>query len=111
MSREISAFARELGMDEITIRTQLQRGYRRNQLSLIYAGSDTPEKVAGEAIEASIKRHYEQYGRLPCGEDLRVVDGTDQKAIRKYEHEVWRSFQFETGTDGDSLVSGGGFVE
>lgn len=108
MSRTIAQFAREIGEDEITIRTQIQRGYRLPDLELIYGKRDSPARVAGEAKEAAIRRHYAMHKRLPCGEELRVVNGRDPEAVKRYEHDVWKAFQFETGTDGDSLVSGGG---
>jgi len=106
MSRSIAQFARSIGVDEVTVRSQVNRGYRFKDLELIYGRPDSAAKVAGEAIEAGIRRHLRKYGTLPCGGPIRVCNGKSPKAVRQYEHDVWRSFQFETGTNGDSLMSG-----
>lgn len=107
MSRSVAQFAREIGVDEVTVRVMLARGYSREDVRLLHGDASLPENVAGEAVEASIRRYYKQHGKLPCGEGLRVVDGKSKQAVAKYEHDCWLDFQFNTGTDGDSLLSGG----
>jgi len=108
MSRAVAQFAREAGVDEIVVRSHLLRGYSSADIELIHSPHQSAARAAGDAIEAGVRRHYRKYGVLPCGEPLRVCSGKSQQSVEAYQKDVWRSFQFETGTDGDALIQGGG---
>jgi hypothetical protein len=105
-ARMVQVASREVGGGselEIAIRVGLERGYKLSDLLRIHAPDGSAQRLIGDGIEASVRRHVARTKRLPCGEPVRIDP-------RQNERDTWLAFQFETGTKGDSLVTGASYV-
>lgn len=93
---QIARFCMRTGINEVRVRSMMQRGYRWSDIELLFGTSDesVARRAAGEAIEAAIRKQVARTGMLPCGEPVRINQA-------KMERETWEAFQFETGTKGD----------